>query len=41
MHRHLLKLVGVNGATVANRAIDAAKKTPKPPIAAKTVRAPK
>jgi ParB/RepB/Spo0J family partition protein len=48
MHRHLLKLGGVNAATVANRAIDAAKKkaaeakqTPKPPIAAKSVRVPK
>jgi ParB/RepB/Spo0J family partition protein len=47
-YRHVLKLAGVDHATVANRAIDEAKrkaveakKTPKPPIAAKTVRAPK
>ncbi len=46
LYRHVLKLAGVNFAKVANGAIDAAKKkaveskqTPKPPIAAKTVRA--
>jgi ParB/RepB/Spo0J family partition protein len=45
VYKFLLKLAGVNLATVANRAIDEAKrkaaeakKTPKPPIAAKTVR---
>jgi ParB/RepB/Spo0J family partition protein len=48
LYRQVLKLAGVDYARVANRAIDAAKqkaleakKTPKPPIAAKTVRAPK
>jgi ParB/RepB/Spo0J family partition protein len=48
LYRHALKLAGVNYAKVANGAIDAAKKkaaeskqTTKPPIAAKTVRAPK
>jgi hypothetical protein len=47
-YRHVLRLASVNHATVANRAIDEAKrsaveakKTPKPPIAAKTVRATK
>jgi hypothetical protein len=46
LYRFVLKLAGVEYAKVANRAIDeakrqavAAKKTPKPPIAAKTVRA--
>lgn len=48
LYRHVLKLAGVNYATVANRAIDeakraaaAAKPAGKPPIAAKTIRAPK
>lgn len=48
LYRYLLKLAGVDYAKVANRAIDEAKRnaaqstdTPKPPIAAKTVRAPK
>ncbi len=48
LYKEVLKLAGVDYARVANRAIDAAKKkaaeakqTPKPPIAAKTVRAPK
>jgi len=48
LYRHVLKLAGVNYATVANSAIDAAKKkaaeskqTTKPRIAAKTVRAAK
>jgi ParB/RepB/Spo0J family partition protein len=47
LYRHVLKLAGVNYAKVTNAAIDAAKKkaaeskkTTKPPIAAKTVRAP-
>jgi ParB/RepB/Spo0J family partition protein len=48
MYRYVLKLAGVDYAKVANRAIDEAKRnageskqTSKPPIAAKTVRAPK
>lgn len=48
LYRYLLKLAGVEYAKVANRAIDEAKRTavpskdgPKPPVAAKTVRAPK
>lgn len=48
LYKHALKLAGVEYAKVANRAIDEAKrkavdakKTPKPPIAAKTVRARK
>jgi ParB/RepB/Spo0J family partition protein len=48
LYKEVLKLAGVDYARVANRAIDAAKKkaaeakqTPKPPIAAKSVRAPK
>jgi len=48
LYKHLLKLAGVDYVKVANAAIDAAKKaaadakqTPKPPIAAKIVRAPK
>jgi ParB/RepB/Spo0J family partition protein len=48
MYRYVLKLAGVEYAKVANRAIDEAKRkaaeskqTSKPPIAAKTVRAPK
>ena len=48
--KHLLRLAGVDYAAVANRAIDEAKKkaleakgknAPKPPIAAKSARAPK
>ncbi len=48
LYKHVLKLVAVDFVKVANAAIDAAKaaaiegkNTPKPPIAAKTVRAPK
>ena len=48
MYKEVLKLAGVDYARVANAAIDAAKKiaaeakqTPKPPIAAKTVRLPR
>lgn len=48
LYKEILKLAGVDYARVANAAIDAAKqkaadakKTPKPPIAAKTVRARK
>lgn len=48
MHRHLLKLAQIDRAKVANAAIDEAKRkaaeaksTPKPPMAAKVVRAPK
>lgn len=48
LYRYLLKLAGVEYAKVANRAIDDAKRkgvqakdSPKPPVAAKTVRAPK
>lgn len=47
LYKHILKLAGVDYVRVANAAIDAAKKaavdakqTSKPPIAAKTVRAP-
>lgn len=48
LYRYVLKLAGVEYAKVANRAIDEAKRkaneskqTSKPPIAAKTVRAPR
>jgi ParB/RepB/Spo0J family partition protein len=48
LYKEVLKLAGVDYARVANAAIDAAKKqaaqakqTPKPPIAAKTVRLPR
>jgi len=48
LYKQMLRLTGVDYAKVANRAIDEAKKkaaeakqTPKPPIAAKTVRAQK
>jgi hypothetical protein len=48
LYKHVLKLAGVDFVKVTNAAIDAAKaaaaeakKTPKPPIAAHTIRAPK